>query len=315
MECAKPINIRVKDKNMLVACSNCMLCRKSRATEWTMRILAEMGYSNTAYFITLTYDDENLPYNMNLNPNDLKNFWKRARKAGLVETGKQLKYYACGEYGDQNLRPHYHAIVLNMKLDLTKMYQEIDMNGKINIRSAEIDKIWGMGKNAIGGAQRESIFYVTGYIRKKLNGKKAKEEYGENIPPFARSSGNIGFQYVKDNAEQILKNGYIPYDNGSKRKIPRTWLRWLEKLGYEKELREMKWKIESQQVEDITKEIETITKYLNEDYDETYNYLKIQEKFNGTKTGTLRNWRQVMTERNSILRENELKTKDLTRYL
>ena len=58
-------------------------------------------------YITLTYNDDHLPANGSLQPRDLQLFWKRLRKARTPG----IRYYACGEYGDQTARPHYHAII------------------------------------------------------------------------------------------------------------------------------------------------------------------------------------------------------------
>jgi len=56
-------------------------------------------------FITLTYDNENLPENATLVPKDLKDFQKRLRYHANID----LRFFSVGEYGEKTQRPHYHA--------------------------------------------------------------------------------------------------------------------------------------------------------------------------------------------------------------
>ena len=71
-------------------------------------------------FLTLTYNDDNLPSDVGLHKDDLQRFFKRLRKA--LDT-KKIRYFACGEYGDTTSRPHYHAIVFGLGLnEIDKKY-------------------------------------------------------------------------------------------------------------------------------------------------------------------------------------------------
>ena len=67
-----------------VPCGKCIECRKARVNQWFVRLSQELKRSTTAYFVTLTYDEEYLPYTDNLNDtlnyNDLVKFFKRLRK-------------------------------------------------------------------------------------------------------------------------------------------------------------------------------------------------------------------------------------------
>ena len=61
-------------------------------------------------FITLTFDDEHMPADRSLNyRRDFQPFIKRMRR----RMG-QLRFFMCGEYGDDNFRPHYHACIFGM---------------------------------------------------------------------------------------------------------------------------------------------------------------------------------------------------------
>ena len=135
--------------------------------------------------MTLTYTDEFLPRNGSLKPEDLTLFHKRLRKDLRL---RKIKYYACGEYGEQYGRPHYHGIYFG----LTRVDFDI------------VEKCWGMGRVHLGTVTSQSINYVTSYITKKLWGDVGKEVYGDNIAPFNRVSKGLGLQWCVDNNVQLL---------------------------------------------------------------------------------------------------------------
>ena len=93
-------------------CGKCAGCRAQKSREWADRMILELDHSKTAVFLTLTYNDDNLPVKlqvttgqteMTLQKRDLTLFFKRLRKK-FPE--KEVRYYAVGEYGKRTLRPH-----------------------------------------------------------------------------------------------------------------------------------------------------------------------------------------------------------------
>lgn len=103
MQCSKPIFL--KEKGLEVPCGKCINCRVSRSREWTIRLMNELQYYKTSLFVTLTYDDEHLPSDNGLHISDLQKYFKRLRR-DLDYSNRKIKYFACGEYGDQFGRPH-----------------------------------------------------------------------------------------------------------------------------------------------------------------------------------------------------------------
>lgn len=100
--------------------------------EWAVRcVLESMRYENN-YFLTLTYNDDHLPAAVHrvvdeetgevvvdeithpLAPDHLTQFMKNFRQAMFRATGcTGIRFFACGEYGDKYLRPHFHVILFN----------------------------------------------------------------------------------------------------------------------------------------------------------------------------------------------------------
>lgn len=104
---------RVKDSDPMVMfpgsikipCGQCRGCRLQNMREWADRMIIEIDHSKKAVFLTLTYNDDNIPLILDkesgellgtLRKRDLTNFFKRLRKQFK---NKELRYYACGEYG------------------------------------------------------------------------------------------------------------------------------------------------------------------------------------------------------------------------
>lgn len=82
-----------------------------RTRIWANRIELESYMHAESMFCTLTYSDEHLPPGANLSPRDIGLFLKRLRKS---LPGIEVRYFIAGEYGDQTLRPHYHAILFGV---------------------------------------------------------------------------------------------------------------------------------------------------------------------------------------------------------
>ena len=57
MTCLTPLNIGTQS----VACGRCEACLVRRSNEWAFRLFQELEVSKNAYFVTLTYDELNVP--------------------------------------------------------------------------------------------------------------------------------------------------------------------------------------------------------------------------------------------------------------
>lgn len=152
---------------MLFPCGQCLNCRIDKAHHWTNRILLESINHAYSSFITLTYNNFFLPYphtyNGSLFSKDLTLFFKRLRS----NTGRKFRYYACGEYGEKDERPHYHIALFG--------YSQLEGKG-------EIEKAWSykgypMGIVHVGELNNFSARYIAGYISKKLGWDKQNDQY------------------------------------------------------------------------------------------------------------------------------------------
>lgn len=206
MQCTSPCWL--PDQNRYVPCGNCRACRIARSSEWTLRMLNELTYWKQAVFATLTYSENP----GTLIKSDLQKFIKRLRK----DLDDPIKYYAVGEYGEKYGRPHYHAIMFGVPFD-----QEL------------FEKNWKLGYVKLGTVTQDSIRYTADYVQKKLNGKLAKEVYGERLPPFSVMSKGLGLKFAVEHSDRLREDLYIQY-KGVKRGLPRYYI---EKLGIEPNIR------------------------------------------------------------------------------
>lgn len=137
-----------------------------------MRCQHEASLYDDNAFITLTYDDDNLPDDRSLRVRDFQLFMKRLRK----EYGAGIRFYHCGEYGETYGRPHYHACLFNHDFpDKYPWFQS--KSGEMVYRSESLEELWPMGICSTGGVTFKSAAYCARYIMKKVTGDMADDHY------------------------------------------------------------------------------------------------------------------------------------------
>lgn len=163
------------DQPVSVPCGQCIGCRLERSRQWAVRCLHENSLHSSSSFITLTYNDEHIPYDHGLKKRDFQTFMKKVRnRMGPV------RFYHCGEYGEDFGRPHYHALFFGLDFD-DKVYWSGEGESKLYVSPA-LDQLWGKGYALIGNVTFESAAYVARYVTKKITGEKAHEHYQKVDP-------------------------------------------------------------------------------------------------------------------------------------
>lgn len=212
MQCIRPFRLnREGGDEFLVPCGRCIPCRISRNREWALRLMHETDYHERSAFVTLTYDPEHLPADQSLNVTELQRFFKRLRRR-LGD--RKIRYYACGEYGERDGRPHYHAIVFGLD----------------PIRDRDLTSgAWSLGFVYLGSVTYDSCRYVSGYIMKKIYGSLQQQAYNGRTPPFQVQSRGLGRRFAEDNAAKLRKDLTFTYGG-----IPQGLPRYYQKvLGLE----------------------------------------------------------------------------------
>lgn len=199
-----------------VPCGRCVGCRLEKSRQWAMRCLHEAKVSKYSSFLTLTYDNEFLPPGGSLVLRDLQLFLKRLRKAREPE---RLRYYACGEYGEVNARPHYHLLLFDCIFP-DRLRIGSNKRGEQLFASKEVRGLWPYGFNVIGDVTFDSAAYVARYVMKKVTGDGAADHYSvvdgdgvvyDRVPEFAVMSRRpgIGSGFYDKYGSEIRNNDSV----------------------------------------------------------------------------------------------------------
>lgn len=239
-----------------------MGCRYDRAATWAARITHEATLWDNNRFLTLTYRDKSvatqleleegryMPEDGSLSKPHLQKFIKRLRHH---LGGTRIRYYGCGEYGDQNQRPHYHLCAFNLRFSDEQLYS--NNNGYPLSTSQILDDIWGYGFATIGELTYESAAYTARYVLKKITGTKSHDHYlrcddygvaywlepeftlmsrgyrckehrglPARPPDCNECTGGIGSDWISDYWEDVYPSDEIPVPGkGNIRGVPRFY--------------------------------------------------------------------------------------------
>lgn len=273
MKCYNPITIYKNldrqefPRGIEVGCGKCINCRQQRALNKAIRVLNEAetkfeeGDNYKVTFLTFTYDDEHI-YRKNGKLSLNKDWIRKARDRiysrmyrKYKKTGErkliQYKYMIAGEYGEHGTeRPHYHMILLTRKKTAKIVHEWVKelKGGKVDIQKS---------------ATVKSIFYVAGYVAKKIGASSKDEDIEE---PFLICSKGLGKNWCLQNSEILKQREYIevPKKKGVfKAKIPRIYIDWLEREGlwseeevedYRQRMRETAEEINRELIDEVVSE-------------------------------------------------------------
>ena len=207
------------DAELRLPCGQCVGCRLERSRQWAMRCVHEASLYRRNCFVTLTFDDSHLPEGGSLSVETFQLFMKRLRKhAGACK----VRFFHCGEYGEQLGRPHYHACLFNWDFADKVLWQVRE--GVPLYTSKRLMKLWPFGFSTIGDVTFESAAYVARYVMKKVTGVSGPAHYDGKKPEYVTMSRRPGIGkawYLK------FKSDVYPHDflvmNGHKVRPPKFY--------------------------------------------------------------------------------------------
>lgn len=200
-------------------CGQCMPCRLNRRRIWSHRILLESRLYEDNAFVTLTYDEEHLPANGSVVPDDVQLWIKRLRKHWEP---RKLRFFCVGEYGDSSFRPHYHAALFNFPCcvnGLSQFRRRFNISGlHCCVACDSVASTWSKGNVVLGRIEDASASYLAGYVTKKMTDKGDPRLNGKH-PEFCRMSlrPGIGGDAMWDVADVLLRYELERLDTGSLR--------------------------------------------------------------------------------------------------
>lgn len=231
----------------IVRCNKCLPCLEYRQAGWITRLRVQMEeHPDTSYFVTLTYDNDSLPFNIAKYQSDGTDYLDKVptvRKSDLVKFHKDLRkrfqqgfyfdhtlskcgfgdsrridlpscrftFYCTSEYGPAGHRPHYHGVYFGLPedADLTfDLFNEIWNKGFVYCEKASSDK---------------AAAYVTKYL---VNTSLVPVSVHADRP-FSLMSKGLGVGYLTDERKDwhrqapVLRS-YVP-ERGSRSIMPRYY--------------------------------------------------------------------------------------------
>lgn len=176
-----------------VPCGNCLGCQVNNNRQWAIRCHLEMWQHDASSVVTLTYNERHLPPTLQKKHVQMYMQNVRSRIAELdkdagKKTPRKIKHFACGEYGDERKRPHYHVILFGIHKDEINEIQKPRQRKKpgpvrgprptathSRRRPSDAEKrgpdtvpaAWPLGTIYSDSLTPEAIAYVAGYVNKK----------------------------------------------------------------------------------------------------------------------------------------------------
>lgn len=165
---------------------------------------------------------------------DFQLFMKRLRrKIGPV------RFFMCGEYGENFDRPHFHALLFGYSFpDAKRVYSDAGLS-----RSETLEKLWPHGFATVGEVTYASARYVASYCVKKVTGTAAEEHYrrvdpytGEIVPiepEFCHMSlkPGIGLRWLAKYWKEVYLSGHhAVMINGTKKRVPRYFDKKMDEI-------------------------------------------------------------------------------------
>jgi len=218
----------------LLPCRQCIGCRLEKSRDWATRLLLESQQHDKSCFLTLTYDDNHVPDNGTLVPSHLTTFFRDLRSRLNYYGKEKIKYFACGEYGDQTSRPHYHLALFGpfdtQSVDPDRSETEPARSGERQFTHSDISSVWGHGLHRYSELTFESAAYVARYVLKKITGASSEAHYSGRAPEFQRSSNGLGRSHFERWSEDIYPEDHVVLPGRGAFMPPPYFDRLLEKV-------------------------------------------------------------------------------------
>lgn len=229
--CVRPARLnQQKVVGLTVPCGQCVECRLKRSRDWAIRCYHELQmHEGVGSFATLTVADDflfrryqkwhegHLIWTGSLDRRVFPLFMKRLRK----EMGP-TRYFHAGEYGEENGRPHYHALLFGLRFADARPDGE-SRSGYPAFVSDALSWLWPYGTSQIGEITFESAQYVARYCLKKITGAGAEAHYKrvdaagvlhQLEPEYATMSRRpgIGASWIAKYGDQVFRDDSVVRD-------------------------------------------------------------------------------------------------------
>lgn len=208
-----------------VPCGKCQLCRVETRYSKALRIMLEAeSYPGSTYFLTLTYNNENLG-NLDLEHRDWAQFMKNFRQKfcqvkfceyprktrrqyrGRSLTFKKVKQVMCGEYGDDFGRKHFHGIIFNHVFHDMVATGTFSKKGNAIFTSPSLESVWKKGHVQVEKITFDLALYVGSYVTDNLD--DVDVNLGHEKDQYGRFGHGIGESWIRQWWRDVLIKGQV----------------------------------------------------------------------------------------------------------
>lgn len=247
-----------------VPCGRCAGCRLGRAQAWALRCQHEASLHDENCFLTLTYDDEEMPvvargevtprrfFSTGVGTLHYPHVQKFIRSLRKEVAPKRFSFLCAGEYGERTNRPHYHVLLFGHRFERSLDFSRAGVPGRLG-ESPALGKWWPYGNHFVGELTVQSASYVSQYCLKKVYGRAAVEFYdvvdvdtgevlGRRVPEFLRMSLRpaIGRKWYEKFSSDVFPVDYA-VSSGVRSRVPRYYEK-LFRRDCEAEFEEVEWR-------------------------------------------------------------------------
>lgn len=206
MKCRYPVQLNVKGREIYVPCGHCAWCVSRLRDEWVQRMRLEAKDHLYNYFMTFTYRDSDLPYNVDEEsgvcvPTVYKPHISDFNRMLRRKYNLKFKFLVASEYGPKTQRPHYHGIWF--------CDEQIDL-----------ERLWPYGDNNVQlPANDGSYRYVLKYM---LKGSKVPDGALPNFRLMSLRPG-IGAGFKQDFINLLANGSHSVLTDDGHKSIPRYY--------------------------------------------------------------------------------------------
>jgi hypothetical protein len=226
---AKIADTAAIERSTLVPCGQCMQCRISHQRQWATRMVHEAKMHQDSCFVTLTIDDDHRNESHSLDQRDMQLFIKKLRKK---LSPQKIRIFWAGEYGEDTLREHYHAIIFGYFPTDKELFRKNKYGDQL-YTSKLLSDTWAKGFVTIGEFNSTTADYCAKYVTKAYIGKDKENAYNwtdidgvvhKRLPPLQRASNRPGLGAA---FYEKYKSDMYPHDScivdGKKRPVPKAY--------------------------------------------------------------------------------------------
>jgi len=279
-----------KKEGTPLPCGKCPYCLSRRANNWVFRCIQEAKIATCSTWVTLTYENPSITPNgfMTVQKSTFQKFMKRLRKSYPKDHPK-IKYFACGEYGDETERPHYHAVIFNADPEsIEKAWQGSYIH--VCETTGDIQEI-KLGICHFDEVNENTVMYTAKYMMKAKKVPKFKAD--DRNKEFQLFSKGLGSNYLSPDVlrwHQEDPERLFVTVSGFKKALPRYFRLQI----YNEEQREQQAQLAQEKA--------------NNEYDKQYKQFLKSRSFNQTfeqwrfskKNNALDYFRRVTTKRKKL---------------